>query len=445
MSINALYLTPFPSGDTTTSKLRVSVKTSGAEDIFSSLMIIQLVTSSLPPITTTSNYMTIFHAGTNAGSGLGIFLKYSGSNYYIGVRYIIKGGSTWNEVPGSFVNLSDYSSNLNTDPFMIMLSYNITSTSSPFLTFSIVNFSPSYLKTSPDFTLNYTFSSTNINNGSQWGFGSSPQTNTGEYGLITSNGYNSYSSAGIYLTYLEGWISYINTTSSSPTTYAMFNTSSSSYSIYSIMRSNSFIPAATTNLVFQLNIPDTNLNNLNNNVTSPTTFVTLVANSTGYGPMPNFAVNGSTTGTTYMIAVQNAIACILQGMKVLTENGYKLIEDLKLEDKLIANDGRSITIINIEKFYVKPNKHTIPLIISEGKYGCIEDLYLSKAHKIMVDGKFILPESMGIQQMEYKSLEPICYFHIETPNFLEDNMIVNGVVVETYTPDHILSQLKFNC
>lgn len=439
MSINALYLQPYATGDTSSQKLRVSVKTQGAESIFSALMIIQVVTSSLPPITTTTNYMTLFHAGTNVDSGLGLFLKYTNNKYYIGVRYITKNGTIWNEVPNSFVDLSLYSTNINTEPFMLLFSYNITSTTSPSLIFSIVNFGSSTLKTNPDYTLNYTFTNTNINNGGQWGFGSVPQSNSTEYGLLTKNSYNSYSSGGIYLTYLEAWKTYIVDNSSLNNTYAMFNNSYLSYSIYNIMRTNSFIPANTVNLVFQLNVPSTNISNLHNNSTNPPTLVTLTDSSTGYSTTPNFAVNNTNN---YITAVQNAIACILKGMKVLTEEGYKLIEDLNLTDKLLSNDNRLLEIIDIHNFYIKPNNGNIPLIIPKGKYGAVEDLYISPGHKIKVDKKFVISCNLGLEQMKIENYKPICYYHIETKNFLEDDIIVNGVIIETYTPDDELSQLK---
>lgn len=49
----------------------VADKTTGAENIFSMLCIFQLNQSVLPPLNLT-NYMTIFNAGTNMGSGSGV-------------------------------------------------------------------------------------------------------------------------------------------------------------------------------------------------------------------------------------------------------------------------------------------------------------------------------------------------------------------------------------
>jgi hypothetical protein len=443
MNINALYLYPFPQNDTTSSKLRISVKTNGSQPIFSAFMLIQIVTASLPPISTTSNYMTIYHAGVDSGSGLGIFLKYMSGNYYIGVRYIVKNGTTWNEIPNSFVNLSNYSTNINNDSFLVMLSYNVISTTTTTINFSLVNFS-SEPKTSPDFTLKYTFNNTTITNGSQWGFGSSPQTNTSQYGLITSNGYNSYSSSGIYLTYLQAWTSFLDDSSTLPNTYAMFNNLYTSYSIYSIMTSKNYIPSGSSNLVFQLVVPSSTISQLNNSALSSTTptYVTLTSSSSGYSPMPNFAVNGSSSGTTYISSVQNAIICILVGMKVLTENGYKLIEELQIKDKLLTNDNRIIDILNIHNYYAYPNDETMPFIIEKGVLGAIEDLYISKWHKVLVGDKFIVTKDLNIKQSTCESRVPIHYYHIETNDYLNDNIIANGVIIETYTNNDYLYNLK---
>ena len=432
MSVNALYLKNFNAGDTTTQKWRVAIKTSGAESIFSSLMIIKLNTSELPPITSTSNYMTVFHAGTSSSRGLGIFLKYSSGTYQIGLRYIIKNGSAWNEVPGSFTPLSSWGT-VSTDAFMLMLSYDITSNTSPKLIFGVVNFSTITPKTTPDFTLTYTFTSTEITSGAQWGFGSSPESNTAEYGLITTNSYNSYSSSGIYLTDLQGWAAYYMPYTSVLTgVYAMFNTGFSSNSIYSIMRSGSYVPVSTTNLSFQLNTPNTTLSNLNNNNLTPSTSVTLTAGTTSFAVLPSFGVNGTDTNTTYITAVENAITCLLKGTKILTENGYKLIEELTKTDKLITHDKRIIEIKNIFNFLTYPNEETIPFVVKKGKYSAFEDLYLSKGHAIYVDDEFRYPEELDLHKSEGLN-HPYSYFHIETENYLKDTIIANGVTVETYT------------
>lgn len=434
MSINALYLDSFPASDTTTNKWRLSVKTSGAENIFSTLFVFQLNPPSLPPLQSTSNYMTLFNAGTSDGSGSGVFLKYnsSTSNYQIGLRYNVKGGSNWSEIPGSFTPLTSWG-NLN-DPYLILFTYNVTSKTTPTFTFAIVNFLTSPAKTAPDFSITYTFASTEITATGQWGFGSIPMTITSQYGLITTNNYNSYVLAGSYLTYLQAWPTIqVPISSVSPTTYAMFNTTAN-YSLYSLMRSSTYVPSGTANFNFQLVIPGTTLSPINNSAISSAspTLVTLTTGSTSFPTLPGFGINGSDSGTSYITSVQNAISCIVKGTKILTDTGYKLIEDLSQDDKLINKDGKSINILKIYNFHTMPNNETIPILIKKGEYGSFEDLYISKGHAIYLNDEFIWPYKLNLPQVETDNYEPICYYHIETENYLKDTIIANGVIIETY-------------
>lgn len=46
--------------------------------------------------------------------------------------------------------------------------------------------------------------------------------------------------------------------------------------------------------------------------------------------------------------------------------------------------------------------------------------------------------------MDDENNKPIYYFHIDTSDYLNDNIIVNEVVVESYTSDFELSQQKLN-
>lgn len=435
MYINALYLNSFPPSDTSTNKWRLSVKTSGSENIFSTLFVFQLNPADLPPLQSNpSNYMTLFHAGTSSNSGSGVFLKYnsSTSKYEIGLRYNIKNGSIWTEIPGSFTPLISWG-NIN-DPYLVLFNYNVTSKTTPTFTFAIVNFLTSPDKTSPDFSVSYTFSSTEITATGQWGFGSIPMTITSQYGLTTNNNYNSYVSAGIYLTYLQAWPAIqIPINSISSTAYAMFNTNVS-YSLYSLMRSNQYVPSGTTSFNFQMVTSGGTLSSINNNAISSIspTSVTLTSGSTAFSALPGFGINGSDSGSTYITSVQNAISCIIKGTKILTETGYKLIENLSQDDKLIDKDGKSINIVKIYNFHTIPNNETNPILIKKGEYGSFEDLYISKGHAIYLDGEFVWPFKLNLPQVENSNYEPICYFHIETENYLKDTIIANGVIIETY-------------
>lgn len=196
------------------------------------------------------------------------------------------------------------------DPYLVLFSYNITSKTSPTFTFAIVNFKTGS-KTAPDFSEFYAFSSTEIKATAQWGFGSIPMKITAQYGLVTDHNYNSYVLAGSYLTFLQAWTAIqIPTTSSVSTTYAMFNTTPS-HSLYSLMSSNSYVPSGTTNLVFQLFIPNTTLSTINNNAESSSTptLVTLKTEPSGFPPLPGFGINSPDSCTIYITCVLNVQKC----------------------------------------------------------------------------------------------------------------------------------------
>ena len=41
--------------------------------------------------------------------------------------------------------------------------------------------------------------------------------------------------------------------------------------------------------------------------------------------------------------------CFIAGTKVLSNNGYKSIEDIKIEDKLVSHTGKLQNIVNLQK------------------------------------------------------------------------------------------------
>lgn len=121
----------------------------------------------------------------------------------------------------------------------------------------------------------------------------------------------------------------------------------------------------------------------------------------------------------------------VKGTKILTDTGYRLIEDLSEDDKLIDKDGKIINIKKIYNFNSIPNKQTLPVLIKKGEYGSLEDLYISKYHTMYLNDEFVCPDQLKIPQIE-NTYTPINYYHIETENYLTDTIIANGVIVETY-------------
>jgi hypothetical protein len=117
--------------------------------------------------------------------------------------------------------------------------------------------------------------------------------------------------------------------------------------------------------------------------------------------------------------------CFLGDAPVLTPSGYKRIDSLSLGDKVATPDGHK-TITKIIKQSYTPGKTTNPYRIPKGLYNATEDLLISPAHKVMVDGTLIEARSLGLEQIEQTE---ITYYNLGITGY--SSMIVAGVEVES--------------
>ena len=170
---------------------------------------------------------------------------------------------------------------------------------------------------------------------------------------------------------------------------------------------------------------------------TPTPTVTNVESST-YNGLTGFVdgdtctVNGEPVVFGSAGGGEGGVACFMKGTKILTINGYKLVENITLQDKLICNNGSILPIENLKKSIVKSSTKTNPYLIPKGKYNAIEDLYVSKNHSIYIKGFFVpVKKIKGLKQVILEQ-EFIEYYHIITNNIFSDIIIANGVEVETY-------------
>lgn len=125
------------------------------------------------------------------------------------------------------------------------------------------------------------------------------------------------------------------------------------------------------------------------------------------------------------------VQCLLKGTKVLTESGYKLVEELTHDDILVTSDGRTTRITEIISRFVLPSAPHQPYIIRKGNFGAEEDLYLSPHHAVLTNGEmFVQARELGLERAALK--EMITYYHFTTSDYLKDAIIANGVPVETY-------------
>jgi len=131
--------------------------------------------------------------------------------------------------------------------------------------------------------------------------------------------------------------------------------------------------------------------------------------------------------------------CIPNGQKILTPNGYKLIETLKTGDSIVTSDGRSVKIKMFSfpiPFVIESNA---PILIPANTFSKnfpVNDVILSPQHLILIKpGVWELPRHLINKYSVIKRIklgESITYYNIVTPNYLTDDLVVEGSIVESY-------------
>jgi hypothetical protein len=124
------------------------------------------------------------------------------------------------------------------------------------------------------------------------------------------------------------------------------------------------------------------------------------------------------------------IPCIPAGQRILTPQGYKPVETLKQGDLIQTSDGRSIPVRLYSTTIEKTTEETAPIRIGAS-------LLLSPMHAFKVNKRgWMIPKLAVLKNLYDAKQEPlgetIMYYHVETANYLRDNLVVEGTVVEGY-------------
>ena len=125
------------------------------------------------------------------------------------------------------------------------------------------------------------------------------------------------------------------------------------------------------------------------------------------------------------------IPCFTDTCYLLTPFGYKNVTKLKKNDLVVTADKRKVKIKNIYK--TKASSLYRPYLINKGGLGNnlpTIDTYISPEHRLLHNGKWIKPKNTLFKKSWNKS--EIVYYHVELPNYKTDNVICNGVVMESW-------------
>lgn len=136
------------------------------------------------------------------------------------------------------------------------------------------------------------------------------------------------------------------------------------------------------------------------------------------------------------------VICFLTGTQILTDKGYRSVEELAIGDVVQTADGELKPVKWIGYQTCEPSKvastlDSYPVLIKAGALGNnlpYRDLQVSPNHSMLVDGLLInagaLTNSVSI--VTTKPTETYVYYHVE----LEDHalLVAEGTAAESYLP-----------
>jgi len=146
-----------------------------------------------------------------------------------------------------------------------------------------------------------------------------------------------------------------------------------------------------------------------NTATNPSTSDWILLN--GYPPAPS------------------GVACFLKDAPVLTPDGYRRIDSLKVGD-LVQTAKGPVAIQMVKTQLVTPSSAVNPYVIPKGHLGAISDLAISPNHKVQVGHNMIEARYLSLKQKEMRGA--FMYYNLELPDY--ENMTVAGVTVESLFP-----------
>jgi hypothetical protein len=138
------------------------------------------------------------------------------------------------------------------------------------------------------------------------------------------------------------------------------------------------------------------------------------------------------------------IPCFPPGVMIRTPTGDKPVESLKTGDKVVTSAGRVVPVRMHSYSLPVTTQATAPYFIPAhalGHNAPAKPLHLSPLHAFQVRpnvwwcAKQAAKATSKIEQ--YAVGEPITYYHVECPHFLRDNLVADGVVVESFAGDQL--------
>jgi hypothetical protein len=134
-----------------------------------------------------------------------------------------------------------------------------------------------------------------------------------------------------------------------------------------------------------------------------------------------------------------------QGVLIATPSGPVLVENLRTNQLVLLADGRQVPVITTSKTFIT-TQDTAPYLIPKGVFGFPNDLMLSplQAFQIKKD-VWNMPKYVADSSVRQVSVDTtITYYQIECPNYLTDDLVINGCIVESSAARGLRRLVKYN-
>jgi len=133
------------------------------------------------------------------------------------------------------------------------------------------------------------------------------------------------------------------------------------------------------------------------------------------------------------------VPCFPKGTRILTASGYKAVETLAQGDLVQTADGRQVPAKLYGTHIECATTRTAPFRVPKGSLAPSlpsHDLLLSPDHAFQLRrGVWMMPRKAALLSDRVEQIgvgEPVTYYHLQCPQYLRDNLVVDGVVVESY-------------
>ena len=140
----------------------------------------------------------------------------------------------------------------------------------------------------------------------------------------------------------------------------------------------------------------------------------------------------------FNLTVSGDIPCIVSGQKILTPNGYKLIDNIYNGDMITTSQNKDVVALNYTKKFEFTTNETAPYIIPKDSINPSyppKDIFLSAEHRIKTNYNWVTPKELSKYNSEVRQInigKPVTYYNIETPNSATDHLILEGTTVASY-------------